>query len=344
MVGAVAVGFIAARVVLSQPDDSVSRMSLLLFGDVNLGRSLGKEILDGNIDYPFAKMKGMLRSADAVFVNLESPLTDQNGETESRVSNFIFCGPPQGAGVLKRAGISVVSTANNHAYDYSLKGLRETVRLLDSVGVRHVGTSADSVRFFSPAVIRRHGIRIGFLAYTEFVNGPEGWEGRISVYDSVRARTEIRKLRRDADLVIVSFHGGSEYSEQPRAITLRRMRSLVNAGADVVVGHHPHVPQGVEQYDGKLIFYSLGNFVFNQANEWGKRSFGVELKVRKFKKETRIDSIRLIPIRPYKQPWVGLPPEEVRQLVDRLKRTSTAEIVNRQDSIFVTSLQRNHFR
>ena len=331
-----AVGFIAVRLVLSQSVDSVSRMSLLLFGDVNLGRSLGQEILNGNIDYPFKNVKEMLRRTDAVFVNLESQLSDQHGETESRESNYVFCGPPQGATALKRAGITVVSTANNHAFDYSLKGLQETLRYLDSAGVRHVGTSADSVRFFSPTVVRRHGIRIGFLAYTEFVNGEGGWEGRISLFDSTRARNEIRRLRRDVDFVVVSFHGGSEYGEQPRASTLRRMRSLIGAGADVVVGHHPHVPQGVEVCGRKLIFYSLGNFVFNQANEWGKRSFGVELRLRKSGRETAIESVRLIPIRPFKQPSVGLPPEEFEQLVQRLKKTSTADIVCRQDSIFVT--------
>jgi poly-gamma-glutamate synthesis protein (capsule biosynthesis protein) len=319
-------------------------MTLLLFGDVNLGRNLGKEILKGKVDFPFRNVRSILRGADGVFVNLESPLTDQNGETESPLSNYVFCGPPEGAKALRRGGVTLVSTANNHAFDYSLKGLLETIRSLDSEGIRHVGTSIDSVRFFRPVVLRRHGIRVGFLAYTEFVNGTEEWKGRISVYDSVRARKEISWLRRSVDFVIVSFHGGSEYGETPRQITLRRIRNLISAGADVVVGHHPHVPQGIEEFDGKLIFYSLGNFVFNQSDTWAKRSFGVELKLLKSEGQTAVESVRLIPIRPYKQPSVGLPEPELQQMIDRLRKTSNVSIVSHQDSIFVTSLELSHLR
>jgi poly-gamma-glutamate synthesis protein (capsule biosynthesis protein) len=316
----------------------------MLFGDVNLGRNLGKEILKGNIEYPLKNVRNVLRRADAVFVNLESPLTDQNGETESPYTNYVFCGPPAGARVLKRGGVTIVSTANNHAYDYALKGLSETIRSLDSAGIRHVGTSVDSVRFFPPAVVQRHGIKVGFLAYTEFVNGKEEWQGRISVYDSIRARKEIAKLRRAADVVIVSFHGGSEYSEAPRPLTLRRMRSLIRAGADIVVGHHPHVPQGVEEMGGKLIFYSLGNFVFNQSDTWAKRSFGVELKLLKQGRHISLESVALIPIRAYKQPSTGLPETEFREMVERLKKTSNVGIAGIEDSLIVPSLHLTGFR
>ncbi len=336
--------FIGSHVVLSQSIDSVSRTTLLLFGDVNLGRNLGKDLLKGDIDYPFRKMKSTLRSADAVFANLESTLTEQNGETESPVSNYIFCGPPVGAKALNRGGITLVSTANNHAFDYSLKGLQETIQNLEAEKIQHVGTSSDSVKFFRPVIIQRHGIRIGLLAYTEFVNLAGQWSGRISVYDSIRAKKEIDRLKPTVDVVIVSFHGGSEYSETPREITLKRMRSIVNAGADIVVGHHPHVPQGIEEFRGKLIFYSLGNFVFNQSQQWAKRSFGVELRFMKAHKQTVVESVRLIPIRAYKQPARDLSGTEIQELVDRLRMTSNTNIVTHQDSIFVTSLQLSHFR
>jgi poly-gamma-glutamate synthesis protein (capsule biosynthesis protein) len=122
------------------------------------------------------------------------------------------------------------------------------------------------------------------------------------------------------------------------------MRSLIDAGADIVVGHHPHVPQGIEEFNGKLIFYSLGNFVFNQSDKWAKRSFGVELKFLKWRGQTALESVRLIPIRPYKQPSTGLPETEVQEMIDRLKKTSGVGIAGHQDSIFVTSLQLNNFR
>ena len=329
-------------VVLSQTVDSVSRMTVLLFGDVNLGRNLGQDLLKGMVDNPFKRMDSILRSADAVFINLESSITDQNGETESPESNFIFCAPPIAATVLKKGGVSVVSTANNHAYDYSLKGLRETIFYLEKARLEHVGTSIDSVSRIPPVILKRKGIAMGFLAYTQFVNVAGPWQGRIAVFDSVQARRDIERLKREADFVIVSFHGGKEYTDGPDARTKRQLESLVNAGADIVVGHHPHVPQGIEVFNDKLIFYSLGNFVFNQATRWAKRSFAVELKVSKRQNVANVASVRLIPFRPYKLPATDLPPADVDSLVARLRKSSNATIVTRNDSLFVSLYQLSH--
>jgi poly-gamma-glutamate capsule biosynthesis protein CapA/YwtB (metallophosphatase superfamily) len=338
----VTVWFSNAEIVLSQRVDSASRMTLLLFGDVNLGRGLGQDLLKGKVEYPFERMKPILRSADCVFVNLESPITDQNGETESPNSNFIFCAPPVAAAVLKQGGVTIASTANNHAFDYSLRGLRETIQALDKEKIQHVGTSADSVAHIPSVVFRHDGIAVGFLAYTQFVNAAGSWQGRIAVFDSVQARRDIRLLKRNCDLVIVSFHGGKEYVEEPDPKTKRQLESLVRAGADVVVGHHPHVPQGIEMVNGKVIFSSLGNFVFHQAAPWTKRSFGVELTILKQHNETSIASIRLIPFRAFKQPSPGLQSSDIDSLVLRLRKSSNATIFTRNDSLFVTSLQLGH--
>jgi poly-gamma-glutamate capsule biosynthesis protein CapA/YwtB (metallophosphatase superfamily) len=107
-------------------DDTLHTLSLLALGDINLGRSVGQEILKGNIDYPFAKCKNMFMRADVLFANLESPVTDQHGETQSPKSNVVFCAPPPASSSLRRSGMFVVSTANNHAFDYGVKGIQET--------------------------------------------------------------------------------------------------------------------------------------------------------------------------------------------------------------------------
>ena len=113
----------------SQGSDSLAFVSLLALGDVNLGRTVGQEILKGNVDYPFEKFKSVLSRGELVVANLECPVTDQNGETQSPKSNVIFCAPPGAAATLRRAGISVAVTANNHAFDYGLKGLQETIHV-----------------------------------------------------------------------------------------------------------------------------------------------------------------------------------------------------------------------
>ncbi len=336
---AIALSGFVVSLVLCQSADSSADITVLLFGDVNLGRQVGQLLLKGQVDYPFKRMKPVLGSADLVFANLESPIADERGETESPTSNFIFCAPPVAASSLRMGGIGVVSTANNHAFDYGTEGVRETIRSLDREHIAHVGTKRDSTGGFLPLVLKKKGIAVGFLAYTQFVNGDGPWDPRIAVFDSIRARKDLRRLRKKADLIIVSFHGGKEYAETPDSRTRRQLESLARAGADVVVAHHPHVPQGIERYGTTTIFFSLGNFVFNQADPWGQRSFGVELKIEKRRDTTRVKSVRLIPFRPYKQPWPGLTRGDLDSLVARLREYSNTDIMMRNDSLFVLTEQ-----
>ncbi len=300
-----------------------SSVTVLAFGDVNLGRSVGQEILKGNIDHPFDSIRVFLQHADLVFVNLESQLTDQNGLTQHPKDRFIFCGPPEGALSLRRAGVDIVSTANNHAFDYGMRGLVETIENLVNAEVAYVGTGKDSVGTFSPAILTRKEIRIGFVAYTEFVNIKGEWGGRISLFDTKRVRKEIGELRRQVDVVIASYHGGAEYVDEPPKRTRMQMQALVDAGADVVLGHHPHVPQGLEIYKGKLIVHSLGNFVFYQPQRfWTQRGIGVELTFVKHASSTTLTHARLLPVRVGKQPSYLHDPTEREGLLTRLQALS----------------------
>ena len=175
---------------LAQNCDSVMSVSLLALGDINLGRTVGQEILKGKIDFPFEKFGSVLARAEVVFANLECPVTDHNGETQSPKSNVIFCAPPDAGATLRRAGITVVSTANNHAFDYGLKGLRETIKFLNRDSNQFAGTVMNAGEEFNPAIILRNGIKFGILAYTQTVNIHRGWKGLISVFDSARALHE----------------------------------------------------------------------------------------------------------------------------------------------------------
>jgi poly-gamma-glutamate synthesis protein (capsule biosynthesis protein) len=327
---------------MGQPSQSERSISLILFGDVNLGRMVGKELLRGDTGYPFRHVLGTLSTADVVFLNLESQLSDQDGETQHPKYNLIFTGPPSGAVSLRQANVSVVSTANNHAFDYGMRALRETIVHLQGAGVQIVGTSFDSVAGSTPAIVEREGIRIGFLAYTEFVNQKGLWVGRIALYDSVQCRRDIEQLRRKVDLVVVSYHGGVEYTDSPSSRLRRELRILIDAGADVVVGHHPHYVQGIESYNGKLIFYSLGNFVFYQPQrDLAMSGLGVELTLGGHAGKISVNNTRLLAVRAGLQPTFTLTKAEEESFFQRLKKLSPVLIEQTNGAWFV-NLQLTH--
>jgi poly-gamma-glutamate capsule biosynthesis protein CapA/YwtB (metallophosphatase superfamily) len=323
-------------VLRAQIADSGTGISFLALGDVNLGRSVGQKILQGDTAYPFERIFSLLGRADIVYANLESPISDQNGETQSPKSNVIFCAPPGAAISLRRAGITVVSTANNHAFDYGVKGLRETIRFLREEGLGFAGTAADSGAAFRPAIIECKGMRIGVVAYTQVVNFRFGWQGYISIFDSARARRDIEELKSSANFIVASYHGGEEYKSIPDAKAARAARMLAEFGADVVVGHHPHVPQGIEVYRNCLIFHSLGNAVFYQPQlRWTQRSFAALLRLEKNGSGKTISSIQLLPFRPGLRPAMNLTSAEERELIDRTRKLSTVSIINTERGYFV---------
>ncbi len=310
--------------------------TLLALGDVNLGRVVGQKILKGEIDYPFEKFQDVLSRADIIFANLESQVTDQKGETQSPKSNIVFCAPPEAAKTLKRANISIVSTANNHAYDYGLKGLRETIKFLNEEKVPFVGIRSDTNAKFESVVIEKNDIKIGFVAYTQILNIRSKWDGLISFFDSVRAYNEINDLKTKADFVVASYHGGDEYKDKPGSNAERDMRLLAEFGADIVFGHHPHVPNGIEIYQNNVIFHSLGNAVFNQPQRyWTQRSFAPLIKLEKRNGRKVITSIEIIPFRPGFQINTDLSLENINELIARIQLLSTVSIIQNERGYFV---------
>lgn len=315
-------------------EEEARRVSLIVVGDINLGRHVGQMLLLDSLSYPFVHASALFAKYDVVLGNLESQVTDQNGETQHPRDRYIFCAPPQAAESIRLAGFSAVATANNHAYDYKMRGLLETIGYLKASGVAWTGTSADSVGAFPPVVFERNGIRIGFLAYTQFVNRKTGWTGHIALYRKESARKDIAALRAKADLVLVSYHGGDEYTEKPNKRTLGEMRSLIDAGADVVLGHHPHVPQGIESYKGKWIFYSLGNFVFYQPQrEWTQKGIAVVLTAIRDSSQVLIEAVELLPLTAGFQPSFTVSDGDRLKFEERLRKLSQVPII-RKDTTF----------
>lgn len=265
------------------PAEARQPLVLLAGGDVNLGRGCGQEILRNPGYDPFRVVRPLFESAHLRFVNLESQLSDQNGETQSRNNHLVFTGPPGGARVLAAAGIDVVSLANNHAWDYGKKALFETFDNLEQAGVSYVGAHREPNRAYEPLVIEKNGWSIALFAVTHIWN-----QGRIDVHPGRfhvawaafdHLGKKLRQARREHDLVLVSYHGGGEYVDMPMQWTREFVRAVMAAGADAVLGHHPHVPHGVGWFGERPAFYSLGNLVFAMHSDypWTGTSFFARL-------------------------------------------------------------------
>jgi poly-gamma-glutamate capsule biosynthesis protein CapA/YwtB (metallophosphatase superfamily) len=272
-------------------------------GDVNLGRGCGQKILaDPGYD-PFAALAPLLGAADIAFANLESQLFDNRGETQSPDNLLIFCGPPGAAPVLARAGFDVVSTANNHAWDYGKQALFDTMTHLERAGVAYVGTSHEPRAQYEPVVLRRKGFSVALFAVTQIWNqGPlESHPAREYVANAEVAELvpRIESARREHDIVLVSYHGGSEYIDMPVQRTREFVRTVMSAGADAVLGHHPHVPHGVGWHEGRPAFYSLGNLVFSMHRDykWTGMSFIARLTFASDgdRKRPRIERVEACP-------------------------------------------------
>lgn len=240
--------------------------ALFFTGDVMLSRAVGEiSEKNNNPDFPFAKASSTLRSADFVFGNLESPISDL-GENEGSI--YSFRAATSSAGALSRAGFKVMSVANNHIWDYGSPSLLQTVSLLKQNSILPVGAGENARAANRPARININGNRIVFLAFTNLY--PESLIAStstpgVSRYDLDRISETIKKIRPTADLIVISLHWGEEYSQEASPWQKEAAHKLIDAGADLIVGHHPHVVEELEQYNKGWIAYSLGNFVFDQT-------------------------------------------------------------------------------
>lgn len=260
-------------------------MTLIAGGDISFGRTPGQILLHDPAHDFFAPIAPWLGSAQLRFANLESQLTDTHGETQSPDLELVFAGPPSGADALARAGFDIVSLANNHAWDYGRKGFLETLENLDRVGMRYVGAGRRRHEAYGAVVARRGGAAIAMLAVTDIWNqgvlhthkGAEYVAGA----DRAKLTDTIRELRADAsiDAIVVSHHGGCEFTDRPLPRTRELSHAAIDAGADAVVGHHPHVLQGIEWYRGRPIFYSLGNLVMQLREGRPRQGLGMLARI-----------------------------------------------------------------
>ena len=265
-------------------------------GDVSFGRLVGQMLLREPAHDFFARIHPWLDGADLRFANLEGPLSDQRGETVKPGQPLVFTGPPAGAEALARAGFSLVSTANNHAWDYGEPALLETLALLDRAGVRHAGTGPSREASRRAEILDVGGFRVAFLAVTDIWN--DGALARhpadafVARADPLEIAAAVRAAREGADAVLVSYHGGEEYRDGPLPRTREIFHAAIDAGATAVLGHHPHVVQGVEWYRGRPILYSMGNLLMRMHRDHAWTGFGflARLSLRRDEAAGRVEA------------------------------------------------------
>ncbi|MGE5657887.1 MAG: CapA family protein [Actinomycetota bacterium] len=259
-------------------------VTLMFGGDVTLSNSF-TDLVGKDYPWAFAKMDEY-RQADLAMVNLENPLTRSTLRRANK--QFNFKADPESVKALTSGGIDIVNLANNHTMDYEEPGLVETLETLDRAGIHHVGAGRDQKEARRPEIIEVKGQRIAYLGYydADLHAAGDGKAGTNPRYNE-RIAEDIKAIREQVDWIIVNYHWGVELADYPGDWQIDLARFTIDQGADLVVGHHPHVLQGTEIYKDRPIVYSLGDFIFggNARSDYDTAVLKVSLKGRKMKVE-----------------------------------------------------------
>ena len=301
------------------------RLVIAAVGDIMLDGSAREIMREQGYDYAFDKMRPWLQKADIAFGNLEGPLTDRGEPAPDK--KYLFRSPPaKVADALKAAGFDIVSLANNHSLDYGSEGLADTIAALDKVGVHHVGAGENLGVARQAAILQRNGLKVAFLAYS-LTFPEEFWAtakraGTVFGYREI-VEGDIRAAKQKADIVVASFHWGQESKTELRPYQVALGHAAIDAGASLVIGHHPHILQSVERYKDGVILYSMGNFAFGSYSPNAKVSALAEIEFD----GNKLTQVRLQPINVFNiqvlfqpQPLVG---QAAADVVDHLQQLSS---------------------
>jgi poly-gamma-glutamate capsule biosynthesis protein CapA/YwtB (metallophosphatase superfamily) len=312
----------AAVVVLSAYPASAREIVINAVGDIMLAGSGAMTSKRLGYDYPFAATREVLKKGDIAIGNLESPIARSGNAFTGK--KFHYRSAPRAAIALKNAGFSLVTLANNHMMDFGPLALEETRRHLERAGIGYTGAGASITAARKRAVITVRGTKVAFLAYS--LTFPDDFyaatdragtaPGIFSFY-----RDDIAGARKEADYVVVSFHWGTEGSTITKPYQVAAAHRAIDAGADVVIGHHPHVLQGIEHYKNGVILYSLGNYAFGTASKTAKRSIIARVILGNGVKGVELVPLNVLNREVHFQPRV-LSGKEGQEVIDHLNHIS----------------------
>lgn len=299
----------ALRAVAAKPPGEWASLSVA--GDFMLARGVARAMRENGILYPILKVKEHLAAADLAFANLESPIGVKGKPLPGK--QIWFRAAPEAMEILQAAGLDGVTVANNHIMDYDEENLLETLDRLKAAGIPYVGGGRTIDEARAPLVLEARGVKIAFLGYSEFAdlffdwNYPRSFAATdqrpgVPRIDEEWLATDIKKARGMADVVAVTVHWGVEFTNRPTAEQRRLARQMIDQGADLVLGYHPHAIQSFELYKGKLIAYSLGNFIMDrQDTDLARESMILDFQVGK-------EGVRQVEVQPVwiraEQPYI----------------------------------------
>ena len=270
--------------------------NLIFVGDMMLTRSVGiktNTVGGGDHTFPFQLVAPQLQPYDLVFGNLETTISNRGTKVGSIYS---FRSDPGVVEGLKLASFDVVSIANNHIWDYSKQAFLDTLDHLTAASISYVGGGRKFADAHAGVIKEVKGTKVAFLAYTDLLTkqlSVSDTQPGITWLDPEQMKKDIAAAKTRADLVVVSFHFGDEYKTIHNAHQAEIAHAAIDAGADLIIGHHPHVVQDMKQYKGKWIAYSLGNFIFDQYfSEETMRGGALQVKLE----DRQISEVKLLPV------------------------------------------------
>ncbi|HOT47346.1 MAG TPA: CapA family protein [Spirochaetota bacterium] len=327
---------ISCSVITAKKSKLPARFSVLFAGDILLANEAERYIETNGNDYPFYKIKNELLKYDFIIANLETPITERGMPVNSKPYTFRI--NHDTAECLNDLKLDAVSIANNHLMDYGPEGMKDTLAHLKKINIRHAGGGDTLDEARRPVRLSYDGTDIIILAYNErppAAFSASAQSAGIATLDIPLIKEDIETHRRNNNIVIVSLHWGIEHTIVPQTYQIALAHAIIDYGADAIIGHHPHWPQGIELYRGKPIVYSLGNFINGYINKIEHDNIAVVL----YYNENILENIKILPVAGRNrqilfQPYIlkGSKASALMELIKSLSREMKTEITIRDNT------------
>jgi poly-gamma-glutamate capsule biosynthesis protein CapA/YwtB (metallophosphatase superfamily) len=295
-------------------------------GDIMLARDVGRHYVNKPDDFKLEEIAGILGQYDLVIANLENPVGIKGAPHPKQDPHVAFRCHPDTLAVLKNLNVDVVSLGNNHLLDYGEETLFESLHYLEKANIAHVGGGKDYAQANKPACFSIRGMKIALLSsvmiYSASTERAAAKKPGVADYRIAPLLANIRALKRKGYTVLVTVHWGLEYCFYPVPYQRLQARRMIDAGASLILGHGPHYPQGIEDYQQGQIVHSLGNFIFDEPHYYSNKSFvyGAELDGSGRMLSKSIYPVNII--------------NHIPVLDERFDRSRTAVLVSNLDKIY----------